>query len=415
MKHPARTCFALAFTTATFAIAPAWAGQHGAAHYAEVQHGHYLVKAGDCAYCHTANNGKPFAGGRAVPTPFGTIYSSNITPDKDTGIGKWSEADLYHAMHTGVNREGEDLYPAFPYPWFTKVTPDDVKAIKAYLDTIKPVRQRNRAPDLPWPMSMRSVMAVWNKLYFSEGTFKPDPNQSAQWNRGAYLVEGLGHCGACHTPKNMLGGTKHGDAFQGGHGEHAFAPNLTGGLRDGLGGWSKAEIVEYLKTGSNDKSSAAGPMADEVYYSTQYLSDADLAAMATYLKDMPKAGANPPQHAATDNVVMVGGEVYADNCSGCHMRSGEGQPGAFPPLKGSAAIQAEKPDTLIRIVLGGAAIPATRSKPTGLQMPAFNEKLSNNQIAAVLSFIRNAWGNRASVVSASAVGKQRQQMEHGSD
>lgn len=399
--------FALAFAGAP--ALPAWAGNHGAPHYSEIARGRYLVKAGDCAYCHTADNGKPFAGGRAVPTPFGIIYSTNITPDKDTGIGRWSEADLYRAMHSGIDRRGNHLYPAFPYPWYTEVTPDDVKAIHAYLATVEPVRKHDRPPELSWPFSMRSLMAVWNKLYFDEGTFTGNPRKSAQWNRGAYLVEGLGHCGACHTPKNFAGATKASDAFEGGYGEHAFAPSLAGGLRDGLGGWTAGEIVEYLKTGSNAKSSAAGPMADEVLHSTQYLSDQDLAAMAAYLKGLPNNESKAPD-AATGQLVTLGRDVYADDCSGCHLRSGEGQPGVFPPLKGSSAIQAAKADTLVRIVLDGAQVPPTASKPTGLEMPSFAEKLDDRQVAAVVSFIRNAWGNRAATVSQGEVARMRSQM-----
>ncbi|MGH8145669.1 MAG: c-type cytochrome [Rhodanobacteraceae bacterium] len=381
--------------------------------YAAIQHGRYLVKAGDCKACHTAPGGKPFAGGRAVPTPFGIIYSTNITPDPATGIGKWSEADFYHAMHTGTARDGHHLYPAFPYPWYTKVTSNDVRDIKAYLGTLPPVRQRNLPTELPWPFSMRSTMAVWNKLYFDEGTFKGDPKESAAWNRGAYLVRGLGHCGACHSPKNFAGAVKQSDALHGGHAEHAFAPALTGGLRDGLGGWSANEIVGYLKTGSNDKSSAAGPMAEVVTNSTQYLSDADLHAIATYLKAQPHPKSGEQTGRPDKNLMTLGGDVYADDCTACHMDHGQGLARVFPPLKGSSAIQAANADTLIRVVLGGADVPATQSRPTGLKMPAFNDKLDDAQIAALLTYIRNAWGNHASAVSNSEVAKMRKQMEHG--
>lgn len=377
--------------------------------HATLERGRYLVKTGDCEACHSAPNGKPFAGGRVVPTPFGDIFSTNITPDGGTGIGKWTLQDFYRAMHSGIDRQGNHLYPAFPYPSYTKVTADDVKAIKAYLDTIPPVRQLNRHSDLSWPLTMRSGLAVWNKLYFDEGTFAGDPHKSAQWNRGAYLVLGLEHCGACHTARNFAGATKKGVALQGGFGENAFAPNLAGGLRDGLGKWTVGEIVEYLKTGSNDKSSAAGPMAEVVNDSTQYLTDTDLTAIATYLKDLPRVEPDAGAVAGSD-LMKRGGDVYADNCTGCHMEGGQGQPGVFPNLNASAAIQAQHPDTLVRIVLDGAAIPATPSKPTGFQMPAFKEKLNDAQIAAVLSYIRNIWGNRASAVSERDVARVRKQM-----
>lgn len=377
--------------------------------HASIERGRYLVKAGDCAACHTADNGKPFAGGRAVPTPFGIIYSTNITPDKDTGIGEWSEADLYRAMHLGIDRQGKNLYPAFPYPWYTKVTPGDVRAIKAYLSTLTAVRQVNRENGLSWPFTMRSGLTLWNKMYLDKGVFVGDPKKSPEWNRGAYLVSGLGHCGACHTEKNLAGAVKKDKALQGGMGENAFAPSLAGDLRDGLGGWSAAEIAEYLKTGSNDKSSAAGPMAEVVHDSTQYLNDADLSDIATYLKDSPRTESKV-DHDADKNQMSQGAEVYADNCTGCHMDGGQGQPNVFPPLKGSSAIEARKAETVISVVLGGAAIPATSAKPSGLKMPDFRDKLDNAQVAAVVSYIRNAWGNHASSVSAGDVADMRKQM-----
>ncbi|HEV2607345.1 MAG TPA: c-type cytochrome [Xanthomonadaceae bacterium] len=376
-----------------------------------IEHGRYLVKAGDCAACHTAEGGQAFAGGRAMAIPFGKVYTTNITPDKDTGIGDWTEADLYRAMHTGIGRDGQHLYPAFPYPWFTRVTAADVHDIKAYLDTIEPVHQANKPTELAWPANQRGVIGLWNKLYFHEGEFVDDPKQSAAWNRGAYLVDGLGHCAGCHTDKNFAGAPKKNKNLQGGPAENAFAPSLAGGLRDGLGAWSVAEITEYLKTGSNGKSAAAGPMAEIVTASTQYLSDADLTAIATYLKDLPSTESEMP-HGDADNQQMTrGAAIYADNCSGCHMGGGEGLASVFPPLKDSSAVQAKKADTLVGVLLRGAAIPGTQSKPTGLKMPAFDDKLDDAQIADVVSYIRNAWGNRSSTVSASDVARMRKAMK----
>ena len=256
----APACLAVAM----IAAAPAAAGDRAYA----VARGRYLVKAGDCGACHTARNGQPFAGGRAVPTPFGIIYSTNITPDKDTGIGEWSRDDLYRAMHEGIDRAGNHLYPAFPYPWYTQVTRDDVDDIKAFLDTLPAVRQVDRESELPWPLNQRASIAAWNALYFDADTFVADASHSAQWNRGAYLVRGLGHCGACHTDKNFAGAVDKDKPLQGGMGENACAPALTGGMRDGLGGWTVADIAEYLKTGSNAKSAAAGPMAEVIAQST---------------------------------------------------------------------------------------------------------------------------------------------------
>jgi mono/diheme cytochrome c family protein len=384
--------------------------------YTTIERGRYLVNAGDCASCHTGQGGKPYAGGLAVPTPFGNIYSTNITPDPATGIGNWSEQDFYKAMHDGIRRDGKHLYPAFPYPWFTKVSRDDVRAIKAFLDTLTPVRQENKPTELSWPLNVREVMAGWNELYFHEGAFKADPKKSEQWNRGAYLVEGLGHCGACHTATNVLGGSKTGEKLKGGDfGEHWYAPSLTSGLRDGLGGWSVADIVEYLKTGANGKSAAAGPMVEVVKNSTQYLSDADLNAVAAYLKDSSAANAEAAtKTAAIDKQALSRGEaLYFDNCTGCHMENGEGLAQAFPPLKGSSAVQATLPDTVIHVVLAGAKMAATPGKPTGFAMPAFDWKLDDKEVVDLVNYIRNAWGNHASLTSADTVSKVRKNVEHG--
>ena len=384
--------------------------------YSTIERGRYLVNAGDCASCHTAEGGKPYAGGLAVPTPFGTIYSTNITPDPATGIGKWSEQDFYKAMHDGIRRDGKHLYPAFPYPWFTKVSRADVHAIKAFLDTVTPVRQQNKPTELPWPLSVREVMAGWNKLYFHEGAFKPDPKKSEQWNRGAYLVEGLGHCGACHTDTNLLGAPKTADKLKGGDfGEHWYAPGLTSNLRDGLGGWSAAEIVEYLKTGANAKSAAGGPMAEVVKNSTQYLSDVDLNAIAVYLKDVPSEQARAAAKTTDiDKQAWSRGEaLYVDNCTGCHMENGAGVAQIFPSLKGSSAVQAKLPDTVTHILLAGAKTAATPGKPTGFAMPAFARKLDDKEVADLVNYIRNAWGNHSSLTNQNAVSKVRKDVEHG--
>jgi len=384
--------------------------------YSTIERGRYLVNAGDCASCHTAEGGKPYAGGLAVPTPFGTIYSTNITPDPATGIGKWSEQDFYNAMHDGIRRDGKHLYPAFPYPWFTKVSRADVHAIKAFLDTVTPVRQQNKPTELPWPLSMREVMAGWNKLYFHEGAFKPDHKKSEQWNRGAYLVEGLGHCGACHTDTNLLGAPKTADKLKGGDfGEHWYAPGLNSNLRDGLGGWSAAEIVEYLKTGANAKSAAGGPMAEVVKNSTQYLSDVDLNAIAVYLKDVPAEQARAAAKTTDiDKQAWSRGEaLYVDNCTGCHMENGAGVAQIFPSLKGSSAVQAKLPDTVTHILLAGAKTAATPGKPTGFAMPAFARKLNDKEVAYLVNYIRNAWGNHSSLTNQNAVSKVRKDVEHG--
>lgn len=381
-----------------------------------IEHGRYLVAAGNCASCHTKAGGKPYAGGRAVVTPFGTIYSTNITPDRATGIGAWSEQDFYKAMHEGIGRDGKHFYPAFPYPWFTKVSREDVQAIKSALDSVSPVNQQNTPSKLPWPLSVRESVAGWNELYFYEGTFKPDPKRSSEWNRGAYLVEGLGHCGACHTTKNVMGAPKIGERLKGGDmGEHWFAPGLTGNLRDGLGRWSIDDIVAYLKTGASAKTAATGPMAEVVVDSTQYLSDADLKAVATYLKDIPADEDRPitKTAGASGRAPALGEALYVANCTVCHRKDGAGTANVFPALRGSSSVQAELPDSVTHIILAGGKTAITAGAPTALPMPAYQKKFNDREIAELVNYIRNAWGNRASLTSADAVSKVRKDLAHG--
>ncbi len=383
---------------------------------ASIERGRYLARVGDCASCHTEAGGKPYAGGRAIVTPFGTLYSTNITPDTATGIGKWSEQDFYKAMHNGIRRDGKHLYPAFPYLWFTKTSRGDVRAIKAFLDSVPPVRQQDKPADFPWPLSVREVLAGWNEVFFHEGDFTPDPKKSEQWNRGAYLVEGLGHCGECHTAMNLLGAPKSGAKLQGGeYGEHWYASGLTGNLRDGLGAWSAADIVAYLQTGSNAKSAALGPMADVVRNSTQHLSDADLEAIAVYLKDIPadKAGATTNTTASGSQALARGEAIYLRNCTTCHRKNGAGFAKIFPSLKGSSAVQAKLPDTVTHIILAGGKTARTAGAPTALPMPAFDKKLDDQEVAELVNYIRNAWGNHASTTSADAVSKVRKDVAPG--
>ncbi len=383
---------------------------------ASIEHGRYLAGVGDCASCHTEKGGKLYAGGRAILTPFGTIYSTNITPDAATGIGKWSSQDFYKALHQGIRRDGKHLYPAFPYPWLTKASREDVQAIKSYLDSLVPVRQQNKAAELPWPLSVREILAGWNEMFFHEGAFAPDPKKSKQWNRGAYLVEGLGHCGTCHTATNTFGAPKSGEKLEGGDfGQHWYAPGLTGNLRDGLGAWSEADIVAFLKTGSNAKSAAGGPMADVVKNSTQHFSDTDLKAIAVYLKDIPADKAQPAAKttAAGSKALVLGEAIYLRNCTSCHRKNGAGFAKIFPSLKGSSAVQAKLPDTVIHTVLAGGKTARTAGEPTALPMPAFDKKLDDREVAELVNYIRNAWGNHASMTSADAVSKVRKDVEHG--
>jgi mono/diheme cytochrome c family protein len=413
-KRRSRVGLTTALAVATgglLAVAPALFAREGS--HAEIERGRYLAQAGDCAACHTAEGGQSFAGGRAVPTPFGVIYSTNITPDGPTGIGNWTSDEFYRAMHEGLAPGGKHLYPAFPYPWYTKLTRADVDAIRSYLATLTPVHHENEPTALPWPFSVREAMAAWNALYFKEGTFRSNPQKSAEWNLGAYLVEGLGHCGACHSPKNFAGAPKRDKAFQGGYGENWYATSLGGDLHDGLGQWSADDIVQYLKTGANKRAAAFGPMSEVVHDSTQYLDDHDLHAMAVYLKDLPPhespgdTSATLASNTSDADRLTRGRGLYIDDCAGCHMDNGEGIAGVFPPLKGNNVVQSKDPETVVHIVLTGEKTAVTRENPTGLAMPAFDWKLSNDQIADLVTYLRSAWGNHGDAVDAGKVADTR--------
>jgi mono/diheme cytochrome c family protein len=396
---------------ATLALsASGWSGNSSAQEqsFTQIQRGKALVDAGDCIACHTNDPKKPFAGGRPIETPFGIIYSSNITPDRDTGIGAWSDEDFYRAMHEGVGPDGTKLYPAFPYPYFTRMTRDDVMAVRAYLNTLPPVRNPRPANKLTWPLNYRILINGWNMMFFTPGEFKPDPDKSAEWNRGAYLVQGAGHCGACHTEKNFLGADKS-HALQGGQIQNWFAPNITSDRKTGIGAWSEAEIVEYLKTGRNRHSGASALMSEVVTDSTSKMSDKDLKAIAVYLKDVPGAGDNTP--VAPDKSVMNAGQaIYLDSCAACHGSDGKGSPHMFPPLAKNANVQSGDPTTVIRAIVEGIQTAQTDARPTASAMPAYGWKLNDAQIAAVATYVRNNWGNAAPAVSSGQVQSLKKQL-----
>lgn len=376
--------------------------------FGRIERGRYLTVLGDCGGCHTAPGGQPFAGGLALDTPFGKIVASNITPDRETGIGNWSDAEFLSALHDGRGRNGTRLYPAMPYPAYTKMSDDDVLAIRTYLGTVTPVHQTVQSNQLPFPFNIRLAMAFWNELNFIPGRSRPNPQKSAEWNRGAYLVTGAAHCGACHTPKNLLGGDRSDTPLAGATLQGWYAPNLTGDARKGIGGWTRDELAQYLKTGSNGWTLASGPMAEAVTHSTSLMQDDDIAAIATYLKDDARtSAAKPAPVAASSEVMRAGASIYKDNCSACHQDSGAGEPHLFPRLAGSAMVQSDDPTTLIRMVLHGSRAVATATRPTAPAMPAFDWRLGDAQVAAVVTFIRNSWGNAALAVPASGVGSQR--------
>jgi mono/diheme cytochrome c family protein len=394
---------------AVLALGTAAAYADDAQDFGKIERGRTLAIAGDCAGCHDEpGGGKPFAGGMAIDTPFGTVTASNLTPDKDTGIGAWTDDEFVRAVTKGVRRDGKHLYPAMPYPYYTKVSRDDLLAIRAYLSTVPAVQHKAGGDDLPFPLDVRAGMAAWNKVNFTPGPFKPDPNQSAEWNRGAYLVEGLGHCGACHTPKGLSGGDKTGEAYQGGNLQGWFAPEIADGTPRGLGAWSTGEIVAYLKTGHNKFTAAAGPMADVVTRSTSRMTEGDLHAIATYLKSLKGSGSETAKPvAASDQAMKQGAAIFGDECAACHTGHGTGRPNLFPSLAGSPSVQSKDPTSLIRIVLAGTRSVGTEQAPTSPAMPGFGWLLNNSQAAAVLTYIRNSWGNAAPAVGAGQVNDVR--------
>lgn len=401
------------------------------------QKGHYLVNAGDCISCHTRPGGETFAGGLALATPFGTIYSANITPDPESGIGRWTEEQFTRAMRQGIAADGSRLYPAFPFPEYTKVTDEDVHAIYAYLKSLTPVKYTPPQNHMSFPFSQRSLIAIWDTLFLKDQRYQSDSSKSAEWNRGAYLVQGLGHCGACHTPRNAMGAEKDGLAFTGGVYNDGItesvheteietmdedyirpwaAVNLTSSSR-GLAAWSVEDLAAYLKTGHNERAGATGPMLEVVDNSTRFLSVSDAHAMAVYLKSLPpleqKIGKS-----VTPEQMKAGEIVYTVHCGDCHQSTGLGSPRTkdsdptkiAPPLVGNAIVQAQDPASLLNIILFGAH-EKTLNERSWPKMPGFEQDfglgMDDDQVANLANFVRNSWGNRGGAVDAHAVSQQR--------
>jgi mono/diheme cytochrome c family protein len=398
------------------------------------EQGRYLATAGDCISCHTRPGGQPFAGGRPLNTPFGVIYSANITPDPKTGIGAWTERQFERALREGIAADGTHLYPALPYTAYTKVTDQDVHAIYSYIRTVKPVSYIPAKNKMPFPFSVRALLAGWNMMFLDEGRFAPDRSHSAEWNRGAYLTQGLGHCGACHSPRNFLGGAAKDAALTGGDYLDEIsdevvdnsitpldesivrpwsAPNLTQ-APSGLGAWSLEAIAAYLKTGHSARAGAFGPMSEVIGNSTSRLTDPDIHAIAVYLKSLAPTTQSVPPKAAAD-ALKAGEIVYTTRCADCHLPSGLGMPRAAnadasktaPPLAGSAVLQAPNPATLINVILYGAHEAALADgswpKMSGFELSV---GLDDEQIAALCTYVRSSWGNRAAAVDAAAVARQ---------
>lgn len=408
------------------AVAPVHAAQSSRAD--QIAQGRYLALAGDCVACHTASGGPEFAGGFAMETPVGLIYSTNITPDHRTGIGDYSFEDFDRAVRAGVAKDGHHLYPAMPYPSYAKITDDDMRALYAYfLNGVPAVEQANRPSQIPWPLSFRWPFAFWNWAFLRREPFHPSPDHDATWNRGAYLVQGLEHCGACHTPRGLAFQEKaltesDGSAYLSGATiDGWYAKNLRGNDVDGLGRWNATDLMTFLKTGRTDRSAAFANMAEVVHHSTQYLSDSDLTGIALYLKALPAQKAvSDADRAVADGTTFdalrtgkpgpTGAVIYEEFCVTCHRADGVGVTKIFPALAGNSVVMTEDPTSLIRIVLGGGQMPKTDSHASTYAMPAF-DRLDDQEVADVVSFMRNGWGNRANSISVKDVAKVRGALE----
>ncbi len=381
-----------------------------------VARGEYLVTAGNCASCHTTQDGAFMSGGLPFRTPFGTIYSTNITPDPLTGIGNWSEVDFLNSLRHGVRPDGDHLYPAFPYTAYTKASDDDILAMFAYLKSIKPVRITPPQNDLVFPFNYRPLMALWKLLYFQPGVYEVREDQSEQWNRGAYLVEALAHCSACHSPRNSLGAERAAAHMGGGefldlvarqHYRPWSAPNLTATER-GLALWSEQDLADYLKTARNDMLESFGPMNEVIINSTRYLEAQDIGAMVTYLKNLP---AVPEREATTPGPAIMGRgrTIYNLHCGTCHLPTGEGDPDMAPRLdRGSLVVQDENPASMINAILYGPHLPSPPLQPKWREpMEDFQYLLDDEEVAAAATFIRHSWGNASGMVTADQVARQR--------
>ncbi len=388
-------------------LAIAFAAVSTAASAADVSAGRYQSVLGDCEGCH----GKNLAGGVELMTPFGKLVAPNITQDKDAGIGNYTAEDFRRAMKEGIAPGGKRLYPAMPYPAYARMSDADIAALWAYFRTIKPVRHVVDVNQLRFPFNLRFMMRGWNMLFFRPAPYVPDASKSAAWNRGAYIATGPAHCGTCHTSKSFFGADT-GLALSGALLQGWFAPDLTGDRDAGLGGWSARDVVEYLKTGRNGHSIASGPMAEVVEHSTANMKDADLQAVAVYLKDLPPSAGNGGGASGVEAQMKSGAGIYRMNCAACHSFNGRGDSVLFPPLAGNALVRQAGAQTLVRVVLAGSKAVATPAAPTGPGMPSFAWKLNDEQVANVLTYIRNNWGNRAPAVSADEVAKIR--ARHGS-
>ena len=386
-----------------------------------IKQGEYLATLGDCAACHTAAGGHSMAGGVAFSTPFGVIYSTNITPDRKTGIGQYSFAQFDRALRRGIADDGQNLYPAMPYPSFSRISSQDMRALYAYfMRGVAPIQQANRENDVDWPFNIRNGLSVWNMVFGDERQYEPDPARSAQWNRGAYIVEGLGHCGSCHTPRGVAfqekamsqTGSDGNQYLSGATVDEWHAPSLRNH-------WAAPEIVRFLKTGRNGQAAAYGSMTEVVHNSTQLLTDGDLSAMAEYLSSLPVSDAGgtekngPAPSSATTAQALYGtsgGLGYVQFCSTCHGTDGRGVSDLFPPLAGNSSIQSQDPASVIHVLLSGWVSAKTVQYPRAFDMPGFRA-LTDGELADIATFIRSSWGNRAEPIRVGDVKAMRKKLD----
>jgi mono/diheme cytochrome c family protein len=391
--------------------------------------GDYGARTADCVACHSIPGGMAFAGGLKMGTPIGAIYSTNITPDPETGIGRYSLADFDRALRQGIAKDGHRLYPAMPYPSYAKLSDADVAALYGFfMKEVPPVRQANRKTDIPPVLGIRWPLALWNLAFAPRSSFVAKPGHDAAWNRGAYLVQGPAHCGACHTPRGLGQQEKALDEsspkyLAGAELDGWYAPSLRGEIRTGLGAWSDKDIVDFLKHGHNRVSSPFGSMIDVVNNSTSFFSDSDIQAVASYLKSLPATATQPPlayDNATTTSLLsrpsaQPGGAVYAGYCASCHGFDGKGFTAYMPGLAGNPVVLHDNPSSLINLMLNASIPLVVAGAPDAYRMPQFRQQLSDEDIADVLSFIRKGWGNQAPSVTAAQVAKLRKRTDPASD
>jgi len=386
-----------------------------------IQKGEYLARAGDCVVCHTAPGERPFAGGLKMATPLGAIYTSNITPDKETGIGDYSFDDFDRAVRQGVAKDGHHLYPAMPYPSYAKVSDDDLRALYAFfMESVQPAKRANQPSEIKAPLNQRWPLVLWNVAFTDAIGYRPDPDHDERWNRGAYLVQGLGHCGSCHTPRGLFFQEKaldeSGSAYlQGGELDNWFASNLRGDPSGGLASWSEADIAAFLKSGHNAHATAYGTMIDAVNNSTQYLTDDDLGAMAAYLKSLPALEKPMTAGAAAQGAGSPGARLYQQQCAACHLADGTGHAPYIPPLAGVPTMLDRDPVSLINITLNGSSRIVVDGMPDAYRMPQYRVLLTDRNIADIVTFMRDSWGVPGTGVTAEQVAKVRAATDAASD